>query len=63
MRIRLETSKMVLGEYEEEEIKNLIKELEVAQGIFGDSALRLVYLIRAEHTLQKIITNIVESHP
>lgn len=61
VKILLETPETVLTEYEEEEIKRLIDELQVAQGIFGDSAMRCVYLLRAEKTLQRIISNMLDS--
>ena len=61
VKILLETPETVLTEYEEEEIKRLIDELQVAQGIFGNSAMRCVYLLRAEKTLQRIISNMVDS--
>lgn len=61
VKILLETPETVLTEYEEEEIKRLIDELQVAQGIFGDSAMRCVYLLKAEKTLQKIISNMIDS--
>ena len=61
MKIKLESTETVLTEYEEREIERLIKELQVAQGIFGDSAMRCVYLLRAEKNLQRIISNMLDS--
>ena len=61
MKIKLESTESVLTEYEEREIARLINELQVSQGIFGDSAMRCVYLLKAEKTLQRIISNMHDS--
>lgn len=61
VKIMFESAESVLTEYEEKEIERLIGELQVAQGIFGDSAMRCVYLLKAEKTLQKIISNMIDS--
>lgn len=61
MKIKIESTESILTEYEEKEIEKIINELQVAQGIFGDSAMRCVYLLRAEKTLRTLISNITET--
>ena len=62
LKIHVESTETVLTHYEEKEIDNVISELEVAQGVFGDTGLRCVYLLKAQKLLNKLIDNILESY-
>jgi len=62
LKIYVENPETVLTHYEEKEIENVIDMLKVAQGVFGDSGLRCVYLLKAHKLLNKLIDNILESY-
>jgi len=61
VKIKIESTESILTEYEEKEIEKIINELQVAQGIFGDSAMRCVYLLKAEKMLRTLISSITET--